>query len=356
VLKNKFIKIIAVILISSFVLSSSVYAKMQIMSEDDLTKIDAETGITIALNTDIYLKATSIGLFTTTAETSGIVLPNVVIDGTLDTASDNYTNPSAVNVNSTLVADVGTASGKTWLNISGLNIYNAMGLTSKGIYIEDGANDRILGNLYIRGVFMGRTLTNGTPGYTPPGNTQTFTMGETPFIRLGAHTNGIDLYASMNVYVNTIDFPNCSIAESTGNEYQNTTAEMNVQRIKGIYACQSFTGAPEDPSTWVGNGNLRIGNFAYNTSYAYSLGSITTPLYASMDVGASDGKTYLCLNLPLTGSIRVNNLRMEDDDYEWTYKLVGGWAKRLETAGLNMGPIAVDGMTMRMVKVTLYNI
>ncbi len=324
-LKNKFIKIIAVILISSFVLSSSVYAKMQIMSEDDLTKIDAETGITIALNTDIYLKATSIGLFTTTAETSGIVLPNVVIDGTLDTVSDNYTNPSAVNVNSTLVADVGTASGKTWLNISGLNIYNPIGLTSKGIYIEDGANDRILGDLYLRGVFMGRTLTSGTPGYTPPGNTQTFTMGSLPSITVAAHAGGgLDLYASLNAYINTL-------------EYRFRPADSsNEFKVSGIYACQSFTGAPEYPSTWVGSGNLRIGNFAYNTSYAYSLGSITTPLYASMDVGASGGKTYLCLNLPLTGSIRVNDFRMD-------------------SAG-SFGPIAVDGMTMRMVKVTLYNI
>ena len=351
-LKHKFIKIIAFILISSFFFSSSVYAKMQAMSDDDLIRINAENGITIALNTDAYLKATSVGLFTTTAETSGIVLPNVVIDGTLNTTSDNFTNPSAVNVNSTLVADVGTASGKTWLNISGLNIYNPMGLTSKGIYIEDGANDRILGNLYIRGVFMGRTLTNGTSGYTPPGNTQTFTMGETPFIRLGAHTNGIDLYASMNVYVNTIDFPNCSIAESTGNEYQNTTAEMNVQRIKGIYAAGSFTGDPTVPANWVASGNLQIG--LYNPSLYNVPGETDYP--ATIDVGTLNGKTYLSLNLPISGSIRVNNLRMEDDDYEWTWTFLGGWAKRLETAGLNMGPIAVDGLVMKQLKITLYSL
>lgn len=319
-LKHKFIKIIAFILISSFFFSSSVYAKMQAMSDDDLIRINAENGITIALNTDAYLKATSVGLFTTTAKTSGIVLPNVVIDGTLDTTSDNFTNPSAVNVNSTLVADVGTASGKTWLNISGLNIYNPMGLTSKGIYIEDGANDRILGDLYIRGIFMGRTLTNGTSGYTPPGNTQTFTMGETPFIRLGAHTNGIDLYASMNAYINTL-------------EYRFRPADSsNEFKVSGIYACNSFSGTVETPSTWVGSGNLSIG--LYDPSLYNVPGETDYP--ATIDVGTLSGKTYLNLNLPLSGSIRINDFRMD--------------------SSFSLGPVAVDGLVMKSLSLTLYSL
>ncbi|MFZ3105564.1 MAG: hypothetical protein WA096_12790 [Smithella sp.] len=319
-LKHNFIKIIAFILISSFFFSSSVYAKMQAMSENDLMRIDAETGITIALNTDAYLKATSIGLFTTTAETSGIVLPNVVIDGTLDTTSDNFTNPSAVNVNSTLVADVGTASGKTWLNISGLNIYNPMGLTSKGIYIEDGANDRILGDLYIRGVFMGRTLTNGTSGYTPPGNTQTFTMGETPFVRLGSHTGGLDLYASLNAYINTLEY-RFSPADSS-NEF----------KVSGIYACNSFSGTVETPSTWAGSGNLSIG--LYDPPLYDVPGETDYP--ATIDVGTLSGKTYLNLNLPLSGSIRINDFRMD--------------------SSFSLGPVAVDGLVTKSLSLTLYSL
>ena len=319
-LKHNFIKIIAFILIFSFFFSSSVYAKMQVMSDDDLIRINAENGITIALNTNAYLKATSVGLFTTTAETSGIVLPNLVIDGTVDTTTDNYTNPSAVNINSTIVLDIGTLSGKTWINISGLNIYNAMGLTSKGIYIKDGGNDRILGDLYIRGIFMGRTLTNGTSGYTPPGNAQTFTMGDTPFIRLGGHTGGIDLYASMNLYVNTL-------------EYRYKPADSsNEFKLSGIYACNSFSGTVQTPSTWVGSGNLSIG--LYNPSLYNVPGETDYP--ATIDVGTLSGKTYLNLNLPLSGSIRINDFRMD--------------------SSFSLGPIAVDGLVMKSLSLTLYSL
>ncbi len=311
-LKHNFIKIIAFILISSFFFSSSVYAKMQ------------KTGITIALNTDAYLKATSVGLFTTTAETSGIVLPNLVIDGTINTTADNYTDPSPVNINSTIVLDIGTLSGKTWVNISGLNIYNAMGLTSKGIYIEDGANDRILGDLYIRGIFMGRTLTGGaspTPGYSPPGNTNDFTMGDTPFIRLGGHTGGIDLYASMNLYVNTLEY-----------RYKPANSS-NEFKLSGIYACNSFSGTVQTPSTWVGSGNLSIG--LYNPSLYNVPGETDYP--ATIDVGTLSGKTYLSLNLPLSGSIRINDFQIDD--------LFNG-----------IGPVAVDGAVVKMAIVTLHSL
>lgn len=338
-LKNKFIKIALLILLSSFFLSPSVYAHMRMMNDDDLTKIDAKNGLTVALGADIYLQATSIGLYTTSAETSGIYFPRVIIDET-----GNYSSPDAYTFTSTsLELDVGTASGKTWLNISGIRLYNPMAITigqadgttgndNLGINIVDtasGSNTRYIGNLLIRGIFMGRTLTNGTSGYTPPGNTQTFTMGSLPSITITGHTTqGFDLYASLNAYINTL-------------EYRFRPADSaNEFKISGIYACTSFTGAPETPSAWVGSGNLKLGNFAYNynpdTSWGYSLGSITTTLYATADVGTLSGKTYLNLNLPMAGGIRVNDFRMDSTG--------------------SFGPIAVDGMTMRLVNVMLYNL
>lgn len=333
-LKNKFIKAFLLILIASFFFTSSVYAKMQVMSEEDLTLVDAKNGLTIALNANIYLQAASIGLYTTSGETSGIYLPYVLIDNS--TTGGTYSSPQTVNVDSTMELDVGTASGKTWLNISGMRIYNPIGITigtadgtagndSRGINIVDNSNTRYIGNLLIRGVFMGRTLTSGTTGYSPPGNTNTFTMGSLPSITVSPHaTQGLDLYASLNAYINTLEY-RFRPADST-NEF----------KVSGIYACSSFTGDPETPSTWVGSGNLKLGNFPYNQSYAYSLGSITTTLYSTMDVGTSGGKTYLCLSLPMTGSIRVNDFRMDSTG--------------------SFGPIAVDGMTMRTVRLTLYNI
>lgn len=334
-LKNKFIKTFLLILIASFFFTSSVYANMRVMSEEDLTLVDAKNGLTIALNADIYLQAASIGLYTTTAQTSGIYLPYVLIDNS--TTGGTYASPQTFNVDSTIEFDIGTASGKTWLNISGMRIYNPIGITigtadgttgndSRGINIVDNGSTRYIGNLLIRGIFMGRTLTDGTTGYSPPGNTQTFTMGSLPSITVSPHaTQGLDLYVSLNAYINTLEY-RFRPADST-NEF----------KISGIYACASFTGDPETPSTWVGSGNLRLGNFAYNQSYGpYNKGSITTTLYAAADVGTLSGKTYLNLNLPMTGSIRVNDFRMDSTG--------------------SFGPIAVDGMTMRTVNVMLYNL
>jgi hypothetical protein len=320
VLKHNFIKIIAFILISSFFFSSSVYAKMQAMSEDDLMQIDAETGITIDLNTSdylkIYLKAARVSLYTASGG-SGIILPNLVIDGTIDTTTDNYTNPTELNINSTLVLDVGTTSGKTWVRLSGINIYNALGITSKGIWV-DGASDWILGDLYIRGLFMGRTLTSGTSGYNTPKTDpdQTFTYGGLPTITLSARNQGLDLFASLNLYVNTLEY-RFRPASST-----------NELKLSSIYACNTFSGTVETPSTWVGSGNLSLGN--YTGPYSSNVG------YATMDVGTLSGKTYLNLNLPLAGSIRIYDFRMD--------------------SAFTLGPVAVDGLVTKSLSLTLYSL
>lgn len=332
-LKHNFLKIITFILISSLFFSPSVSANMQAMSEDDLTRIDAENGITIALNTDVYLQATRVGLYTTTSPyTSGIVLQNLLIDNS--TTGGTYATPKAFNINSTVLLDVGTTSGRTWLNISGENIYNPIGITigtgvytaNTGVWIEDGANDRTLGDLQIRGLFMGRDLsgtTGGatrTTGYNPPGNIYHFTMGESPFIRLSGHggtSNGIDLFASMNLYVDSLTFINGSTAN-------------NRMTVSGIYFCSSSGGNPQTPSNWTPTGNLSMG------IYDPPLYSGTADYPVTIDVGTSGAETYLNLNLPMSGTVRINEFKM-DNGNDW-------------------GPIAIDGMVMKMVNVRLSNL
>jgi hypothetical protein len=322
VLKNKFLKIALLILVCSFFSLPSVYAYMQVMSEDDLTQVDAKNGITVVPSTDVYLQATSIGLYTTSGETSGILFPRVIIDET-----GNYSSPDPYTVASTtLELDVGTTSGKTWLNISGIRIYNPMAITigqadgtqgndNLGINMVDNSNTRYIGNLLIRGIFMGRTLTNGTTGYSPPGNTNTFTMGSLPSITVTAHsTQGLDLYASLNAYIDSLEL-----------RYRPASSTVEFH-IEALYACSSFTGAAEDPSTWVGSGNLKIGNFTDPAT--------GSTVYATMDVGTLSGKTYLNLNLPLSGSIRINDFWMDN-----TY---------------NLGPIAIDGAVIKKTNVMLY--
>jgi hypothetical protein len=320
VLKHNFIKLIVFILISSFFFPPSLYAKMQVMSEDDLTQIDAENGITIALNTNIYLQAASVGLYTDLNKTSGIFLSSLFIGD--DTGT--YGSPVAFNVNSSVLLDVGTTAGRTWINISGENIFNPVSITigagaaGTGIHIVDINQD--LGDLYIKGLFMGRTLTNGTSGYTPPGNTQTFTMGESPYIRISGHgsaSRGLDLYASMNLYIDSLEY-----------RYR-PASTTNEVLVSGIYACNSFSGTVQTPSTWVASGNLQLGLY-HPANYPAADYPVT------IDVGTSGGQTNLNLNLPLSGSIRVNDLIMDSTH--------------------DLGPIAIDGVVMKMLNVRLYQI
>ena len=315
VLNHNFVKISTFILIFSLFFSLSVYANIQAISEDDLARIDAETGITIDLtNTSVYLKVASFGLYST-YNTSGILLSNLLIDD----GTGSYASPVAFNINSSVLLDVGTTADRTWLNISGPRIYNRVGITiGTGAYtgvtiVDNGTNDRNLGDLQIRGLFMGRDLPSTSP---PPGyNGGVNFTGTTPLsIMIAAHASGegIDLITSMSLYVDSLTFINSSTAN-------------NRMTVSGIYICSSSGGNPQTPSSWTPSGNLNIGNFTDPAT-----GNL---VYAAIDVGTTGGKTYLNLNLPLSGSIRIKEFKIDNAH--------------------NFGPFAIDNLVIPWMNVRL---
>lgn len=81
--------------------------------------------------------------------------------------------------------------------------------------------------------------------------------------------------------------------------------------FSGIHIVGSATGDPTDPSAWAYSGTFNIGDIG------------TTP--ASMDVGTNTttNTTSLYLSLPMTGSIRMENVAF---------------------GGNNFGPVAIDGI------------
>jgi len=99
--------------------------------------------------------------------------------------------------------------------------------------------------------------------------------------------------------------------------YTYNTAPTSLD-IAGIHASESASGAPEDPSTWTHDGDFQVGDLD---------GSVFgTPTPATMDVGTdSGGKTSVCLNLPMKGTVRVEDVTF---------------------GGTDFGPSAIDGITV----------
>jgi hypothetical protein len=104
--------------------------------------------------------------------------------------------------------------------------------------------------------------------------------------------------------------------------------------LSGIHVAESATGAPDDPSTWAFSGQFHIGdirggtipidNNPSNTAYANP---------ATFDVATtSDGITSIYLNLPMKGTIRAESVNF---------------------GGANFGPVAIDGITAHYIAIRL---
>lgn len=90
--------------------------------------------------------------------------------------------------------------------------------------------------------------------------------------------------------------------------------------FSGIHLGGSDASAPEDPAAWQMTGVFRIGALPEGNP-------------ATLDVGAgADGLAAVALNLPMSGSLRVENVHWEATDF---------------------GPIAIDGITVHRLGVRL---
>lgn len=135
---------------------------------------------------------------------------------------------------------------------------------------------------------------------------------------IGAHESGADIMISGNPTIETIAF----------NENEN-----NALTFTGTHLCNTFSGDPSDPSSWAKNGAFMVGDiFSGNPATIDISGDNQAFFTIERDIlnGGSYarenpryGVGYIQLNLPMTGSMRIENMNF---------------------AGTDFGPLAIDGI------------
>jgi hypothetical protein len=113
--------------------------------------------------------------------------------------------------------------------------------------------------------------------------------------------------------------------------YNTTGGSLN---IAGIHLAESATGAPDDPSTWAFSGQFQVGDIRGGTIDGDGDPSNTAHANpATFDVGTSpDGTTSIYLNLPMKGTIRAESVNL---------------------GGNNFGPVAIDGINVHYLAIRL---
>jgi hypothetical protein len=110
----------------------------------------------------------------------------------------------------------------------------------------------------------------------------------------GAHNSGIDLDAGFQFKINSLKF-------NYGPEI-----DGNWLGFENLFIADSFTGIPEDPSTWSPSGKFKIGNFADNAPATFDIGT------REFD-GVSEPVIFI--SAPMTGSARIENIHIGDKDF-----------------------------------------
>jgi hypothetical protein len=99
----------------------------------------------------------------------------------------------------------------------------------------------------------------------------------------------------------------------------NTTPEY--LEYSGIHLAESATGAPESPGTWAFSGPFKIGDMIENNMATFDVETFT-----------ATGQTHMLLNLPMSGTLRVEDVQFGGTDY---------------------GPIAIDGIAVHRLAITI---
>jgi hypothetical protein len=301
----------------------SVYAKMKMMEDDYLSQVEGEAGVSMDLNVTVRVVANTLKI----SNDAGDYIQSSVF--TIDNGSGGN-----ISVTGSSNTDVGTSGTRTWLYmtspaITDMRVY-APNLTVSSIYyartftngtmtanVDSGTLSDNLGSLSITGINMGRSVTGITPNYT---------MGGTPFVRIGAHSGstGIDIYSEQATHIKGLTW-----TYGTG-----ATAAVSLSGIY-MYAANTALDIPvgaanafrlTNPATWdTPYGNMIIGG---NNVDAIS--------YATIDVGSNTTNgAILKISAPMTGNQRVGNFTMN---------------------GFSFGPFISDNINLYTLKLTVRNL
>jgi len=146
---------------------------------------------------------------------------------------------------------------------------------------------------------------------------------------LGAMDLGVIHKPSYALYLSDhaasgVDFEYDAAANVDAFRYTYNTAPETFE-LQGIHLAGSATGAPEDPATWAFTGNFEIGDMFNANPATFDVGSFT-------DSGTGNRLAAIVMNLPMSGAIRVEDVRFGAQDF---------------------GPCAIGGLVVHRLKVML---
>ena len=143
-------------------------------------------------------------------------------------------------------------------------------------------------------------------------------------LTVGAHAyGGIDFEYKEKTDIGYAQYAyNNSLGDNPWTTPVETNFALDSLTLNGIHLCGSATGLPEaDPKTWTYSGPFQIGNIAGGNP-------------AQIDIGTdAAGVTSVRYELPMAGSIRVENVNFGGSDF---------------------GPLALDGLTVHHLEIQFH--
>jgi hypothetical protein len=317
--KDNFIRVITLISIlllffSQSVYDPSVYAKMQMIEDDNLSDVTGEA-LYLEINATVSSWVTDLSI--NQNEGDSIHLGPSWIGQN----SANVFYPTRIY--SSQLADLGSVPGQTWILLGNLEFPYSTGsntldayfsnLSITGHYAPYSSNNRFtlqsIGNVAINGFQYGHNVYGITPWLN---------CGDPPFIMYSANNdNGLELRSEFGGYINSVVY-----------RWNSGTTTASALTLTGIYLFYGYGNAGSvsgDPNAWSASltGKMKLGGSypTYNTGG--TIGSTT--VMAAINIGTSGTRSIIFMDMPMHGSIRIKNLNF---------------------GGTSFGPIALDDVVM----------
>ena len=292
---------------------------MQTLEDDALERVDAD-GLYLDFNLTVSAVANQGIRFDSGGASSDYIDMAFVEVG-------NGTHLGNVNLKTTMCWDIGSTANQAWLlggNVTLPTSAEGMGLIANDIsYRINGGTAQILGNLTMNGLYIGQNVSAATTGGS------SLTPGSTPWILISSsQATGIEFRAEMAAFLHEAKFA------------WSTSGAANVLTASGIYVF-GMINAPAQTGSWPADlgGVVKLGGADFPTYNQDGSGNPTlVESKVFMNIGANAsvaGTSRVRLDIPAMGSIRVRDFNFH---------------------GLDMGPIALDGVVIYKNTVTLYGL
>lgn len=238
-------------------------ADMQVLSEEKMSHISGQAGLTVLMETRVLITADTIAVSDTDSDPVNWIRFNGF---SVDDGNGQGFLVSNLDNGEPMMMDVGTtADGRT---ILALNLSPFANPISYHVQDVEFCSQSV-GSLDLNSVELSPDATLWF-SHHPDGS------------------SGVEFDANLGLDIDSFDYTYNTLSEKLS--------------VSGIHLAGSATGSPEDPAAWVMDGQLSVGDMDTNP--------------ATIDVGTDDsGTTHFIVGLPVSGSIRIEDVSMGGNSF-----------------------------------------